>query len=117
MVSETMAGLAESPPDDLKDSTESPESIDHPVEKQAVSASARFAEKSGSDVPSPKAIELLGGSSGQNKGLQINKNSFYNEETIKYMRIIDRYKDLGVGKEMKPPRACTPSRSTQTTSC
>jgi hypothetical protein len=108
MVSETMAGLAESPPDDLKDSTDStdstdsPESIDHPVEKQAVSASARFAENSGSDVPSPKAIELLGESSGQSKGLQIDKNS---------------YMSLGVGKEMQPPRACTPSRSTQTTSC
>jgi hypothetical protein len=68
MVSETMAGLAESPPDDLKDSTDSPESIDHPVRKQAVSASARFAENSGSDVPSPKAIGLLGGILGPEQG-------------------------------------------------
>jgi hypothetical protein len=40
----------------------------------------------------------------QGHGIRVEKNVFYNDETIKYMRIIDTYKKLGVGKDIELPR-------------
>lgn len=40
--------------------------------------------------------------------IPIDGNVFYNEETLKYMRIIDMYKKLGVGKDIELPRVKTP---------
>jgi hypothetical protein len=40
----------------------------------------------------------------QGLGMPIEDNVFYNEETLKYMRIIDMYKKLGVGKDIELPR-------------
>ncbi|RDW83036.1 hypothetical protein BP5796_04527 [Coleophoma crateriformis] len=36
--------------------------------------------------------------------IPVEKNVFYNEETLKYMRIIDMYKKLGIGKDIELPR-------------
>jgi hypothetical protein len=38
----------------------------------------------------------------------IEANVFYNEETLKYMRIIDMYKKLGIGKDIELPRVLGP---------
>jgi hypothetical protein len=40
----------------------------------------------------------------QGLGIPIEDNVFYNEETLKYMRIIDMYKRLGIGKDIELPR-------------
>jgi hypothetical protein len=36
--------------------------------------------------------------------IPVDKDVFYNEETLKYMRIIDMYKKLGIGKDIELPR-------------
>jgi hypothetical protein len=46
----------------------------------------------------PKETEV------QSQGIRVEKDVFYNDETIKYMRIIDTYKKLGVGKDIELPR-------------
>jgi len=45
---------------------------------------------------------------GRLAGLEIpvEGNVFNNNETVKYMRIIDTYKKLGVGKDIELPRVC-----------
>jgi hypothetical protein len=45
------------------------------------------------------------------KTIPIDKNVFYNEETLKYMRIIDMYKKLGIGKDIELPRVRIISKS------
>jgi hypothetical protein len=42
----------------------------------------------------------------QTPGIRVEKDIFYNDETIKYMRVIDTYKKLGVGKDIELPRVC-----------
>jgi len=59
-----------------------------------------------SPAPSPERtlpISTKDTTSTQNK-IPIDKNVFYNEETLKYMRIIDMYKKLGIGKDIELPR-------------
>ena len=36
--------------------------------------------------------------------IPVDKDVFYNEETLKYMKIIDMYKKLGIGKDIELPR-------------
>jgi hypothetical protein len=36
--------------------------------------------------------------------LPVVNNVFYNEETLKYMKIIDMYKRMGIGKDIELPR-------------
>lgn len=43
-------------------------------------------------------------SAGELIEIPMEKNVFYNEETLKYMRIIDMYKKLGIGKDIELPR-------------
>ncbi len=45
------------------------------------------------------------------KQIPIDKNVFYNEETLKYMRIIDTYKKLGIGKDIELPRVQNSSQN------
>ena len=40
----------------------------------------------------------------QEPRIPVDGTVFYNEETLKYMRIIDMYKKLGVGKDIELPR-------------
>ena len=38
--------------------------------------------------------------------INVEENVIYNQETLKYMRIIDEYKKLGIGKDIELPRVC-----------
>jgi hypothetical protein len=43
--------------------------------------------------------------------IQVDKDVIHNEETLKYMRIVDMYKKLGIGKDIELPRVLNPLRS------
>lgn len=55
-------------------------------------------DQSPSGMP-PESKAQRGGSE-----LPVVNNVFYNEETLKYMKIIDMYKKLGIGKDIELPR-------------
>jgi len=58
------------------------------------------------DGPSKVSSRSSSRSSKSTHQIAVENNVFYNEETLKYMRIIDMYKKLGVGKDIELPRVC-----------
>lgn len=75
----------------------------------ATSSTSSFVTTESSEHASPQKQK---GSSHHTSKIPLDGNVFYNEETLKYMRIIDMYKKLGVGKDIELPRVrCLDSRS------
>lgn len=52
----------------------------------------------------PEAANSKTNGAARGAEIPVEKNVFYNEETLKYMRIIDMYKRLGIGKDIELPR-------------
>lgn len=64
-----------------------------------------------STMPTVDAAEQLGPENSiqtEAKKVQVDPDIFYNEETVKYMKVIDAYKKLGVGRDIELPRVFTP---------
>jgi hypothetical protein len=80
------------------------------IDDQPADAASNFAVESVTEIHSPEAKDDAAADSeeneGQSHGIRVEKDVFYNDETIKYMRIIDTYKKLGVGKDIELPRVC-----------
>lgn len=74
------------------------------VTPNGTNSSSRDDEKPTGSTQAPAAVP--GETKPQPRGseLPVVNNVFYNEETLKYMKIIDMYKKLGVGKHIELPR-------------
>ncbi|KAH6674795.1 P-loop containing nucleoside triphosphate hydrolase protein [Halenospora varia] len=77
---------------------EIPPNADGPKENDHNTGSTYTASTNEEDSPPTSARSTI-----SSKDLSIDKHVFYNQETLKYMKIIDRYKTLGVG-EIELPR-------------
>jgi hypothetical protein len=61
-------------------------------------------DKSTGSIRTPSSVSGEPKPQSRDSELPIVNNVFYNEETLKYMRIIDMYKKLGIGKDIELPR-------------
>jgi hypothetical protein len=80
------------------------------IDDQPADVASNVAVEPATEIHSPEAkgdtTAASEESEDQSHGIRVEKDVFYNDETIKYMRIIDTYKKLGVGKDIELPRVC-----------
>jgi hypothetical protein len=76
----------------------------NPTTTSAIDQSSKDQQTSDPMVDPPKTPSVINLS----PQIQVDKDVIHNEETLKYMRIVDMYKKLGVGKEIELPRVLSP---------
>jgi hypothetical protein len=79
----------------------------NPATTSSTNQSSKDQQTSDSIVDPPKPPSIINLS----PQIQVDKDAIHNEETLKYMRIVDMYKKLGIGKEIELPRVFNPLHS------
>jgi hypothetical protein len=73
-------------------------SNDEPPKSSSAAVQAANKDKPPQDIPRD------GSNQSRRDEIPVERNVIYNQETLKYMRIIDKYKKLGIGKDIELPR-------------
>jgi hypothetical protein len=78
--------------------------ISNPTTTLSTDQSSKDQQTSDPIVDPPKTPSVINLS----PQIQVDKDVIHNEETLKYMRIVDMYKKLGIGKDIELPRVLNP---------